>query len=67
MDCVLFEPLQYQVHADCYESLLVARRLGLDIVTNCISNGSRVMKDYLSRFPKVHFGTDRDVRSLNFR
>ena len=66
-DRVLFEPLQHQVHADCYGFLLVARRLGLNIITDCISKGSRMLRDCLSRFPEVHLGTDRDVRALNFR
>ena len=63
----MFEPLQHQVHADCYGFLLVARRLGLNIFTNCISNGKRVLQDCLSRFPEVSLATDCDVGAVNFR
>ena len=67
MDRSLFEPLQHEVHADCYGSLLLARMLGLDIFTNCVSNGEKVLSECLSRFPKVKLGTDRNIDVVNFR
>ena len=66
-DRVLFKPLEHRVRADCYGSLLVARRLGTDIIKNCVSNGDKVIEDVLTRFPEVKLAVDRDVRSVNFR
>ncbi len=60
-----FNPHQSAVYADCYGSMLVARRIGWDILDNCCNNPKSEWKDVKKRCFKFNQMLDRNLTSLD--
>ena len=62
-----FVPLETKIYADCYGSMLVARRLGWDILESCCNNpyGSAWM-DVDKCFPLFKKESDRNLSVVPF-
>ncbi len=60
-----FNPHQSAVYADCYGSMLVARRIGWDIFDNCCNNPYGEWKDVKNRCFEFNQMLDRNLTSLD--
>ena len=60
-----FKPHQSAVYADCYGSMLVARRIGWDILYNCCNNPNGVLKYFYQQSPDFNMECDRNLGSLD--
>ena len=60
-----FNLYQSVVYADCYGSMLVARRIGWDILDNCCNNPKGEWKDVENRCFEFNQMLDRNLTSLD--
>lgn len=60
-----FKPHQSGSYADSYGSMLVARRIGWDILYNCCNNPNGVLKYFYQQSPDFNMECDRKLVSYN--
>ena len=57
-----FVPLETKIYADCYGAMLVARRLGWDILESCCNNPNRQVWNEVDRYlPSFKKESDRNL------